>query len=347
MSFNTTIGKHAFGPLMIDIEGTELSETERSWLADWRVGGVILFTRNFDSREQIANLVASIRTASESPLLIAIDHEGGRVQRFRDGFSAIPPMRKLGELYDRSPAEAEQAARILGGVLAAELAAIDIDFSFTPVVDVDTGNSGVIGDRAFHGSPQIISRLAKSLMEGLHQAGMAAVAKHFPGHGFVAADSHLELPVDPRTLEAIREQDLLPFRELAEAGVEGVMPAHVVYENIDPLPAGFSAFWIGRILRRECGFDGAVFSDDLSMQGAVSMGSSLQRARLALEAGCDMLLVCNDHSAVAEILEGIDVQADEQRTARLAKLQRRDSSGISTFRVSAAQGFADTISALA
>lgn len=314
------------GPLMIDIAGTSLSAQEAAWLADERVGGLILFSRNFQSKSQVADLIATIREASPDPLLIAVDHEGGRVQRFRDGFSSIPPMRVFGERYDQDIESAVTLALETGSLIAAELAEVGVDFSFTPVVDIDTGHSGVIGDRAFHFDPAIVATLADALMQGLHAAGMPAVAKHFPGHGFVAADSHLELPVDERSLDEIRATDLQPFRRLSDAGVEGVMPAHVLYPQVAPEPAGFSPFWIQQILRGELNYDGAVFSDDLSMAGAVSAGTPLQRADAALKAGCDMLLVCNDPAAVAAILGGLSVQPCDDRNRRLSRLLRRDTS---------------------
>ncbi len=318
---------------MIDIMGCELSAIESTWLNDPRVGGLILFSRNFECKAQLKALIKSIRSASETPLLIAVDHEGGRVQRFREGFTAIPPMRELGELFDISPEQARVSATLLGGVLASDLASMDIDFSFTPVLDLDIGNSGAVGDRAFHSDPLIVSELAKCLMNGLHRAGMAAVAKHFPGHGCVRADSHVELPVDCRRLDQIRQQDLIPFRALIDAGVEGIMPAHVVYEAIDSVPAGFSRYWIQSILRNELGFKGAVFSDDLSMQGAVdSCGAAWQRVELASAAGCDMLLVCNDHEAVGEVLERFAPETDPHRSLRLRNLRRKDDSAHSDFR---------------
>ena len=335
------------GPLMIDIAGTSVSSDEARWLNDDRVGGLILFSRNFRSRAQVTGLVAEIRAASSTPLLIAVDHEGGRVQRFRDGFAAIPPMRVLGALYDSDPEAAVSLALETGSLIAADLADTDIDFSFTPVVDIDTGNSGVIGDRAFHTDPAAVSLLADALMQGLHAAGMPAVAKHFPGHGFVAADSHLELPVDERSLDEIRATDLLPFRRMSEAGVEGVMPAHVLYPQVASEPAGFSSYWIDEILRKELGYSGAVFSDDLSMAGAVSTGTPLQRAQAALKAGCDMLLVCNDPSAVAEILQGLVVNESSERARRLGRLARRDTEDTLTCRQQALAAASTTLAALA
>jgi len=310
------------GPLMIDLQGTAATAQERAWLQDRRVGGLILFSRNFDSAAQIQTLVADVRAASDSPLLIAVDHEGGRVQRFRDGFTAIPPMRALGALPDTDTAD--HAATVLGGVIGAELAQLDIDLCFAPVLDVDWGNSSVIGDRAFHHSPQRVAELGAALMRGLHGVGMAAVGKHFPGHGYVAADSHLALPIDSRDLDTLRANDVLPFAQLAAAGLDGVMPAHVVYEQIDALPAGFSPFWIQQVLREDIGFRGAVFSDDLSMVGAASVGSIHERAQRALSSGCDMVLVCNTPDAVGDLLSRDDYAPDAHRSQRLSRLCRRD-----------------------
>lgn len=332
---------------MIDIVGTQLTTNECDNLSDPRVGGLILFSRNFQSVEQVKVLIKEARKAAGGKLLVAVDHEGGRVQRFRDGFTAIPPMRDLGKLFESSPEQALRAGTTLGGVLAAELADLDVDFSFAPVLDIDTGNSSVIGDRAFHHTPDIVSVLAEAVIQGLHNAGMAAVGKHFPGHGFVAADSHLELPIDHRDLDAIRQHDLIPFARLAKSGMEGVMPAHVVYEKLDLLPAGFSPFWIQTILRKEIGFNGAVFSDDLSMQGAVSSGSPVARARLALTAGCDMLLVCNDPTAVNEILGELDVEPDQAGSVRLEKLVRKKNSETERYCQIVADDLADVLESLA
>lgn len=325
--------EQSLGPIMVDLQGLVVQKSEKQVLADPRVGGLILFARNYESIEQVKQLIADSRAASASPLLIAVDHEGGRVQRFRDGFTALPPMRKLGELYDTAPAKAEHVAQVMGGLLAAELAAIDIDFSFTPVLDLDTADCKAIGDRAFHCDPKIVAVLATALMRGLQNAGMPAVAKHFPGHGAVTADSHIELPIDSRSLQEILEHDIKPFSALVSNGLEGVMPAHVVYENVAPEPAGFSPYWLQTVLRQQIGFTGAIFSDDLSMQGAVESGSPLQRAELALAAGCDMLLVCNDPSAVEEVLGGLQLAPNPARSNRLAGLTRRESSTISQYRV--------------
>lgn len=324
------------GPIMVDVQGLVLQAHEKTVLADPRVGGLILFARNFESITQVKKLIADIRAASESPLLLAVDHEGGRVQRFREGFTVLPPMRTLGAVYDTSPATAEHYAQVIGGLLASELAAIDIDFSFTPVLDLDTAGCKAIGDRAFHRDPHIVALLATALMRGLHGSGMAAVAKHFPGHGAVTGDSHVELPVDSRSLEEILKHDVEPFRALVNNGVEGVMPAHVVYDKVAKEPAGFSTYWLQTVLRLQTGFRGAIFSDDLSMQGAVESGSPLQRAKLALAAGCDMLLVCNDPAAVEEVLGGLHIEANPERSQRLARLERQESSTISQYRTKSA-----------
>ncbi len=319
-------------PLMINIEGSEITTDEYSMLEDERVGGLILFTRNFISIPQIKQLILDVRNISRAPILVGIDHEGGRVQRFREGFSAIPAMGKLGQLYQHSQRSALLHAHRLGGLLASELAALDIDFSFTPVVDLSIGNENIIGDRSFHSNPNVVASLAKELMRGLHDAGMAAVAKHFPGHGFVSADSHLELPVDERSLDEIIEKDLVPFKALIDAGVEGVMPAHIVYRSIDPKPASFSKFWIQEILRKKLSFKGAVISDDLSMLGAAELGNPLKRAQTALQAGCDMLLLCNNPSVNTEVLTGLEVEIDCERSERLKRLMRTDSWDVLDFR---------------
>ena len=290
------------GPVMLDVAGLELSGEERERIAHPLVGGVILFTRNYTEPAQLDALTAAIRRLRDPAPLVAVDHEGGRVQRFRDGFSAIPPMRTLGELWDRDVAAAASEARGIGATIAGELGAHGVDFSFTPVVDIDQGRSTVIGNRAFHRNPNAVAHLASALCAGLRSRGMAAVAKHFPGHGFVAADSHTELPVDARPLGALESEDLVPFRSLIRLGVEGVMPAHVAYPDVDDRPAGFSRVWLQEILRQRLGFHGLVFSDDLSMAGARGAGDIVARAEAAHDGGCDMVLVCNDAVAAAQLL---------------------------------------------
>ncbi len=303
------------GPLMIDIAGTELSETDRARLCHPLVGGMILFSRNYVSPDQLTRLCAEIHALRNPPLPIAVDHEGGRVQRFREGFTRLPAMRRLGELWDRQADAALVAARGIGYVLAAELRACGVDFSFTPVLDLDYGSSAVIGDRAFHRDPQIVAELAAALAAGLRQAGMLACGKHFPGHGHVAADSHVAIPVDERSLTDLAD-DLLPYRHLK---LDAVMPAHVIYPNVDARPAGFSPRWL-KMLREELAFDGVIFSDDLSMEGASVAGGIVERAEAAWAAGCDMLLVCNAPQAVVELLEAWRPPADLQRARRLERL---------------------------
>jgi beta-N-acetylhexosaminidase len=303
------------GPLMIDIAGLELSGLDRERLLHPLVGGVILFARNYRDPQQLTALCSAIHALRSPALPIAIDHEGGRVQRCREGFTHVPPMRRLGELWDSDPAAARKAATDLGYLLAAELRACGVDYSFTPVLDLDWGPSGVIGDRAFHKDPEAVAELAGALIEGLAAAGMGCCGKHFPGHGWVAADSHLAIPVDERSLAAM-EPDLIPYRRLK---LDGVMPAHVIYPEVDPRPAGFSPVWLEK-LRKEFSFDGVIFSDDLSMEGASFAGDMVQRAQAAWKAGCDVLLICNAPDAVAHVLENWKPAADPVRAARLARL---------------------------
>lgn len=295
--------------LMLDIGGTELTAEDRELLAHPGTGGLIFFSRNFESRDQISALVKAIR-AVRPEILVAVDQEGGRVQRFREGFTRLPPMRKLGERFEQNPKQAMAQAYQLGALMASELVACDIDISFAPVLDLDFGQSSVIGDRSFHAQAQAVAALAGAFIDGMRAAGMAATGKHFPGHGFVQADSHLELPVDTRTLDDISAADLVPFRALADR-LAGIMPAHVVYEQVDAQPAGFSSFWLQTVLRQQLGFSGVIFSDDLAMAGAAMAGSYAQRAEAALSAGCDMVLVCNDRAGALEVLEYL-----EQRPAQ-------------------------------
>lgn len=306
------------GPVMLDVAGTELIPEERERLRHPATGGVILFRRNYADPDQIIHLIADLRSQRPA-LLIAVDHEGGRVQRFRDGFTRLPPACR----YEATgnPSLAEEA----GWLMAAELRSVGVDFSFAPVLDVECGISQVIGDRAFGTQPDQVARFARAFAAGMRRAGMAAVGKHFPGHGGVIEDSHLALPVDSRTLAEIERQDLMPFRELLAAGLEGVMPAHVIYEQIDPHPAGFSPFWIGEMLRRRLGFNGAVFSDDLSMAGASYAGGYADRAQLALTAGCDMVLVCNAPEAAGQVLDARPdlSHANPCRSSRLERMRGR------------------------
>ena len=292
------------GPVMLDVAGLELGAEDRVRIVHPLVGGVILFARNFESPAQLAALTASIRALRDPAPLIAVDHEGGRVQRFRTGFTAIPPMRTLGEWWDRDVAAAVAEAARLGRIIAAELIAHGVDFSFTPVLDLDHGASAVIGDRAFHRNPNAVAHLADALCRGLRAGGSVAVGKHFPGHGFVSADSHHDIPVDERELPTIEKDDLVPFGALIRRGLEAIMPAHVIYPAIDAQPAGFSRIWLQEILRGRLRFDGMIFSDDLSMAGAHGAGDIVARADAAWAAGCDMVLVCNDPDSADALLSG-------------------------------------------
>ena len=303
------------GPLMVDIADTALSPLDCERLCHPLVGGVILFSRNYESPDQLAALCAAIHGLRTPALLIAVDHEGGRVQRFRNQFTRLPAMRELGRWWDRDAAAALKAARAIGFVLAAELRACGVDLSFTPVLDLDYGASAVIGDRALHRSARAVGELANALNAGLRHAGMAACGKHFPGHGHVAADSHVAIPVDDRKLEQMQD-DLEPYGQVL---LDAVMPAHVIYTRLDDQPAGFSRYWLGK-LRRELGFDGVIFSDDLSMEGASVAGDIVARAEAAWAAGCDMLLVCNAPDAVAELLARWRPIPVEQRRKRVLRL---------------------------
>ena len=310
------------GPVVLDVSGPVLSADDRARLCHPLVGGVILFERNFESRAQVATLTREIRALRAPPLLIAVDHEGGRVQRFRDGFTQIPPMRELGERWDRDVLSACKRATELGQTIGRELRGVGVDLSFTPVLDLDHGRSAIIGHRALHHDPRVVTMLAKSLMHGLLLAGMATCGKHFPGHGWAQADSHLELPVDDRDLKTILAQDAAPYAWLGDA-LMSVMPAHVVYPKVDSLPAGFSRKWLRDILRRKLGFSGLVFSDDLTMQGASGAGTIVERANAALAAGCDMVLVCNRPDLADELLAGLEWKTDREFSARLARLLMR------------------------
>jgi beta-N-acetylhexosaminidase len=291
------------GPVFLGIEGAELTAADRERLGHPLTGGVILFARNFASPAQLRALTAAIHALRTPRLLIAVDHEGGRVQRFRDGFTAIPAMRTLGRTWDRDVASAAREATRLGLTFASELRACGVDFSFAPVLDLDYGTSEVIGDRAFHRNPNAVAHLAVAVRKGLRAAGMAAVGKHFPGHGFVAADSHTDLPVDRRALAELVTDDLVPFAALVAGGIEAIMPAHVVYPEVDAEPAGYSSKWLREILRARLGFDGLVFSDDLGMAGALGAGDIVARADKSLAAGCDMVLACNDFAGADALLE--------------------------------------------
>ncbi len=300
------------GPVMIDIEGLSLTRNDKEKIAHPNTGAIILFARNYHGREQLTDLTRQIKSARNGHILIAVDQEGGRVQRFQEQFTRLPPV----ICYADKP----ELALSAGWLMASELLAVGVDFSFAPVLDVDCGISEIIGDRSFSADPEKTAELASLFRKGMNQAGMSAVGKHFPGHGAVALDSHLTLPVDERPLDEIKNKDLLPFKKLISEGLEGIMPAHVVYPSVDEKPAGFSKIWIEQILRQQLGFDGAVFSDDLSMKGAAAIGSFTECAELALEAGCDMILVCNNPEAAEHVLDNVPILQNSQRESRLLNM---------------------------
>ena len=307
------------GPIMLDVVGTTLTDDDIRRIQHPLTGGVILFSRNYQNREQLTALTAAIHDARPG-ILIAADHEGGRVQRFRsDGFTRLPAMRKLGELWDQDVLQSVKAATDVGYVLAAELRACGIDLSFTPVLDLDYGTSGVIGDRAFHHDPRTVTLLAKSLNHGLALAGMANCGKHFPGHGFVEADSHVAIPVDERSLDEIIKDDAAPYG-WSGMSLSAVMPAHVIYPQVDSQAAGFSKKWLS-LLREELGFRGMIFSDDLSMEGASIEGGVVAGAHAALEAGCDMILICNSPGKADVLLEQVDLDRMPDAAKSAARLQ--------------------------
>jgi len=313
----------SLGPVMLDLKGCEIEPEEREMLAHPLAGGVILFSRNYDSPEQISELVRQIHQVKNPHLLVSVDHEGGRVQRFREGFTALPPVALLGEHYNHNKKNAKKLAETCGWLMAIELRAVGIDFSFAPVLDIERGISEVIGDRAFGHNADTVSDLAISYIKGMQKAGMSATGKHFPGHGAVQADSHIACPVDERSFEDIYAEDVIPFERLINNGLAGIMPAHVVYENVDPNPAGFSRFWLNEVLRNRLGFQGVIFSDDLSMEGAKVAGDVVDRARAALSAGCDMALVCNNSEAAGKVLDRLGDYDNPVSHIRLVRMHGR------------------------
>jgi len=313
----------SLGPLMLDLAGTALSGVERERLRHPLVGGVILFSRNYESPAQIEMLVREIHDLREPQLLVAVDHEGGRVQRFRDGFTILPPAANLGALYDENRQRAKHLAEVSGWLMARELRAVGIDFSFAPVLDLNRGISQVIGDRAFHSDPEAVASIAHAYITGMSRAGMAATGKHFPGHGGVEADSHVAIPRDERAFADIYAEDVLPFARMVHSGLAGIMPAHVVYPEVDAQPAGFSRFWLQEVLRRRLEFQGVIFSDDLSMEGAKGAGGIVERARAALAAGCDMVLVCGDPQGADRVLDGLGSCDEPVSHLRLARMHGR------------------------
>lgn len=307
------------GPVMADVNAFTLTDEEKQRLLDPAVGGVILFRRNFENIAQLKALIRDIKALRTPELIIAVDHEGGRVQRFIDGFTRLPAMRVLGDIWDNEgQAAAKAKAEQTGWVLAAELSACGVDLSFAPVLDLDWGQCAVIGNRSFHPNAEVVTELALALQKGLNKGGMKSCGKHFPGHGFVEGDSHLTRPQDNRLLADLEAADLIPFKKLSHAGMAAVMPAHVVYPQIDPNPAGFSEKWLKRILRQDIGFDGVIFSDDLTMEGAGSAGGIKERVNSAFAAGCDIALVCNRPDLVDELRDGFDMPDNPHLAARWA-----------------------------
>jgi len=313
----------SLGPLMVDMAGTELTSEDARLLSHPLVGSVILFTRNYRDVAQLTCLTAAIRALRSPPLLIAVDHEGGRVQRFREGFTRLPAARLLGRRYDQDRREALSLAQSVGWLMASELRAVGVDFSFAPCVDLDYGVSEIIGDRAFHKDPDVVAALGVAYMSGMREAGMAAVAKHFPGHGAVIADSHVAQPVDRRKFVDL-EADIRPYRLLIDNNLAGVLGAHVVFPAVDGIPASLSKQWITGVLRRELGFHGCVFADDLSMAGAAAFGGVVERAERAFAAGCDVLPICNDRQAVQSVLDHFGLGAATAASqARMVRMRAR------------------------
>ena len=314
------------GPVVVDVLGPVLTDEDKERIRHPAAGAVILFARNYENPEQLAALTADIERQREPALPVCVDHEGGRVQRFKEGFTAIPPMRTLGKHWDRDREKGRDLATSIGYIIASELGAHGVDFSFAPVLDLDYGGSSVIGDRALHFDPTAVGSLGACLVKGLAQGGVAAVAKHFPGHGYAEADSHVAVPRDDRTFKEIARKDIAPYKTVIEAGLAGVMPAHVIYPQVDPQPAGYSAHWLQDVLRKQLGFQGIVFSDDLSMEGAAVAGGPPERARAAIAAGCDMVLLCNNPAGLDALLQSLaDVPlANQAGLDRMRKQGGRD-----------------------
>jgi beta-N-acetylhexosaminidase len=312
--------------VVVDVLGTVLTDEDRERIRHPAAGAVILFARNYENPDQLKLLTEDIERQREPALPVCVDHEGGRVQRFREGFTAIPPMRTLGKLWDRDRDAAREAATSIGYIVAAELGAHGVDFSFAPVLDLDYGGSSVIGDRALHFDPTAVGALGACLVRGFAQGGVAAVAKHFPGHGYAEADSHVAVPKDERKFAEIQKKDLVPFRTTIAAGLAAVMPAHVIYSQVDAEPAGYSKYWLQEVLRGKLGFGGLIFSDDLSMEGAGTAGGIPERAGAALAAGCDMVLLCNDPAGQEKLLESLGdaALASPERLERMRRKGGRD-----------------------
>ena len=309
---------------MLDLQGTTLTAEETELLRHPLVGGVILFTRNYADLDQLISLVASIHAVRDPHLLVAVDHEGGRVQRFREGFTQLPAARRIGALFDHNHHKAKELALNTGWLMASELRSVGIDFSFAPVLDLDFGCCEAIGDRAFHSDPEVVYELSHAYIKGMAEAGMAAVGKHFPGHGAVKEDSHVAIPVDDRHFDIIYQQDIHPYRKLVRDTLAAVMPAHVIYRKVDSKPAGFSRRWLQDILRQQLQFQGIIFSDDLNMHGASTAGENFSdRASAAIEAGCDMILACNNRAGAIDILENFRYADNPVTHARIARMHGR------------------------
>ncbi len=323
------------GPIMLDVLGTSLTAEDKELLQHPLVGGLILFTRNYQSPDQIAQLTLDIRKAAKKELLIAVDHEGGRVQRFREGFSKIPAMGNIWKFANQNLAMAQELAKQSAILMALEVQAVGIDISFAPILDIDD-ISAVIGDRAFHKKPEIVCKLASAFVEGLHLVGMKATGKHFPGHGSVQADSHIALPIDPRSRDEIFSLDMLPFKSLINSNkVDALMPAHVIFPEVDDEAVGFSPYWLKEILRKELAFEGVIFSDDLSMEGAACVGGYVERAEAAQQAGCDMLLLCNNRDSCIDVIDNANININEKSNQRLLRLLKTSTSSLGDLNVNA------------
>lgn len=302
--------KIPLGPIMLDLLGTTLTQDEKELLLHPLVGGVIFFTRNYESPKQITALSKEIRMLRDPSLCIAVDHEGGRVQRFQQGFTKLPAAQTIGKLYDQDPYKGIDIAEKTAWLMATELRTIGIDFSFAPVLDLYNPNSHVIGDRAFHTTPKSVAKLTTAYLNGMRHAGMAAVGKHFPGHGGVTEDSHLVTPTDNRTLAELQKHDMIPFSHLIHRNIAAIMPAHIIYPEIDNKPVGFSAIWLQNILRKNMKFQGIIFSDDINMVGAESIGNYVERARCALLAGCNIVIICNNQLAAITVLDTLKINTN-------------------------------------
>lgn len=317
--------RHSLGPVVLDIQGLELSALEKEILVHPKVGGLILFSRNYEEPEQLNALIASVRAVRKN-LLICVDQEGGRVQRFKEQFTLLPPLQKIGHLFMDNPEAGLHAAKELGWLMAAEVTAYDVDISFAPVLDLDETGSLIIGDRSFSEHPDTATHLAEAYIKGMNEAGMQATGKHFPGHGGVVEDSHLELPIDSRLKEELDSHDLYPYQKLLPQ-LGAVMPAHIVFSAVDSLPVGFSSLWLKTILKRQMGFEGVVFSDDLSMEGAAVMGDFTQRAEAALTAGCTSVLVCNRPDQAELVLEFLEARPSLSVESKLETLLHKSTCG--------------------